>query len=66
MNVTINGVPKTYPAPLSVQDALKQEGYADLKVAVARNGAFLPRGAYANTNIEDGDEIEIVAPMQGG
>jgi len=37
-----------------------------MKIAVAHNGTFVARGSYADTAIEDGDMIEIVAPMQGG
>lgn len=35
-------------------------------VAVARNGEVVPRGEWATTRLEPGDEIEIVRPIQGG
>jgi sulfur carrier protein len=65
MNITINGQKKQNASPdlLALLDA---EGYKDKVVAVARNGEFVPRGEYANTNLQDGDDLEIVAPMQGG
>lgn len=66
MNVTINGVRKSFQAPLNIKDALAQEGYDGMMVAVARNGTFVAKMNYANTTIENGDDIEIVAPMQGG
>ncbi len=66
MKITINGQKKTFTAPLDLQAALAQQGFGGMLVAVARNGTFVPRGQYANTNLNDGDEIEIVAPMQGG
>lgn len=66
MKIIINGQKKTFTAPLDLQAALEQEGFADMLVAVARNGTFVPRSRYANTNLNDGDEIEILAPMQGG
>ncbi len=66
MVILINGQKKKLNAPPDLQSLLKAEGYEGKLVAVARNGAFVPRGAYANTNLEDGDELEIVAPMQGG
>ncbi len=65
MNITINGQKKTASAP-DIQGMLDAEGYKGKIVAVARNGEFVPRTEYANTNLQDGDEIEIVAPMQGG
>jgi sulfur carrier protein len=35
-------------------------------VATALNGEFVPRGLRAETEIREGDAIEVVAPMQGG
>lgn len=35
-------------------------------VAVALNGAVVPRGAWAQTRLQDGDEVEIVQAKQGG
>ncbi len=66
MKITINGQKKTFTAPLDLSAALEQQGFDGMLVAVARNGTFVPRSQYANTNLNDGDEIEIVAPMQGG
>lgn len=66
MKITINGKPRTFAAPLNIQAALEQEGYRDMLVAVARNGDFVPKSNYVETVLNDGDEIEIVAPMQGG
>lgn len=66
MRIVINGQVKTLSAALDLASVLKAEGYEGKLVAVAKNGRFVPRADYANTNLEDGDEIEIVAPMQGG
>ena len=66
MLITINGEQKTCEAPLNIEDCLAQNGYTDMTVAVAHNGTFVPKGQYGQTVIEDGDDIEIVAPMQGG
>ncbi|HYD69785.1 sulfur carrier protein ThiS [Azospirillum sp.] len=35
-------------------------------VAVARNGAVVPRRAWDTTALEPGDTLEIVRPLQGG
>ncbi len=70
MKVTINGQPKDFPndfeAPLNLYDVLEQEEVIGMMIAVAQNGAFVPKSAYETTLISDGDMIEIVAPMQGG
>lgn len=66
MRVIVNGQPKSFEAPLNLYDVLEQEGFVEMLIAVARNGEFVPKGAYAVTDLIDGDEIEIVAPQQGG
>lgn len=62
--IIVNGEKKN--TAKTIADVLKESGYDGKLVAVARNGSFVPRASYANTNLQDGDEIEIVAPMQGG
>ncbi len=66
MILIINGQKKNFAAPLDLQAALEQEGYSDMLVAVARNGTFVAKTDHSATKLNDGDEIEIVAPMQGG
>lgn len=66
MKVTVNGKDKTFEAPLNLYNVLEQEGYISMMIAVARNGTFVPKDSYEGTPIYDGDQIEIVAPMQGG
>lgn len=34
--------------------------------AIAHNGAFIPKGSYMSTLIDEGDHIEIIAPITGG
>ncbi len=66
MILIINGVKKSFTAPLDLKAALEQEGYDGMLVAVAVGGTFVAKGNYGSTKLNDGDEIEIVAPMQGG
>ena len=35
-------------------------------VAVARNGAVVPRAQWADTPLSEGDELEVVRPVPGG
>jgi sulfur carrier protein len=46
--------------------ALAELGYGDLKVATALNGNFVPAGRRAATVLQPGDRLEIVTPRQGG
>ena len=66
MKITLNSQPLELDKPLNVAELLNQNGYADKIVAVARNGEFIPRSTYGDVQTEDGDEFDIVAPMQGG
>lgn len=66
MKIILNGVEKPLKAEIPVMSLLDQEGYAEKIVAVAVNGAFVPRSQHAKTTVKNGDKIEIVAPMQGG
>lgn len=64
--ITLNGEPRELAAPTTVADLLAACGYTTGKVAVARNGEFVARSRYAATPVNPGDDIEVVAPMQGG
>jgi sulfur carrier protein len=41
-------------------------GFAGAKIATAVNGSFVAAGKRATTELAPRDEIEIVAPRQGG
>lgn len=66
IKLTINGLLKDFEAPLNLYDVLAQEDVIGMMIAVARNQTVIPKGDWAQTFLDDGDMIEIVAPMQGG
>ena len=66
MDIILNGKPIALEGVSSIDDLLKAKGYNGKLVAVALNGAFLPKEKYQKTDIRPRDSIEIVAPMQGG
>ena len=41
-------------------------GFAEAKIATAVNGSFVAASSRGATSLADADEIEIVAPRQGG
>jgi sulfur carrier protein len=45
---------------------LRSCGYEGATVATAVNGEFVPARARAATALQDGDRVEVLAPMQGG
>jgi len=65
MRVTVNGEPREI---LSVRlDALLAElEYEGSHFAIAVNYDVLPKSRWAETQLKNGDEIEIITPRQGG
>lgn len=66
MKLILNGKPLTLDNALSITDLLIDQGYDGKIVAVAINNNFVPKSSYAQTELQDNDRVEIVAPMQGG
>ncbi|MCC8030052.1 MAG: sulfur carrier protein ThiS [Lachnospiraceae bacterium] len=50
----------------SITEYLEQAGYNPLRVAMERNGAIVPKAAYGDTFLADGDEVEVVSFVGGG
>lgn len=68
IRVTVNGEEVELDAPMSVGELVtRQTGReAPLGVAVARNKDVVPRSAWDEVTVADGDELELVGVMQGG
>jgi len=66
VNILLNGEPEQVEDGLTVAELLRKREYDATRVAVAVNEEFLPREKYAATAINDGDAVEVVAPLQGG
>ena len=65
MKISINGVAKDIIST-NLAAVLHETGYGDARVATAVNGHFVPVAQRALCPIEAGDQLEIVAPRQGG
>ena len=65
MQILLNGERYVTEAK-SLDDLCAALGFADAKVATAVNGKFVAATARENTQLADADEVEIVAPRQGG
>jgi sulfur carrier protein len=66
MQLIINGRPQDVPAGTTVAAVVAARTAAGTAVAVAVNETFVPRGRYAQTELNEGDQLELVAPMAGG
>ena len=66
MRVIVNGEARNFTAPLSLLGLLQDLGIDSRKVALERNLEIVARSAYADTNLDDGDRLEIVHFIGGG
>jgi sulfur carrier protein len=65
--IQVNG--KSEPLAVATLEALLAEREVDTGqrgIAVALNGAVVPRAAWADTPLQPGDSVEIVRARQGG
>jgi len=67
VNVLINGDAREAPSAATLDELIKSLGLNGAEhLAVAINDAVVPRSAYLNTIINDGDRIEIIQAVGGG
>ena len=65
MRLQLNGAPIEAQAA-TLAELLDAYGFANAKVATAVNGKFVPDTDRADYALSNGDQVEILAPMQGG
>jgi len=66
MIISINGELKKFETDtLTVQKLLETMQFGK-GIAVALNETFIMRTKYNETNINDGDRLDILSPVQGG
>lgn len=66
IEIVVNGEARSLAAPTDVASALADWGYQCGRIALAINGEFVARSEYATRVLRAGDEVEVVAPVQGG
>ncbi len=66
MKITVNNETIECASSQMLSELLNRLGYKVSSFAVALNDTFVPRSAYDQTSVQEGDRLEIVAPMQGG
>lgn len=66
LNLVVNGESRALDAPSTVAGLLATLGLDARKVAVERNEEIVPRSAYADVWLAEGDWIEIVHFIGGG
>ncbi|WP_421201368.1 sulfur carrier protein ThiS [Aeromonas enteropelogenes] len=66
LTIRLNDKAQPLAAGQSVADLLAAQGVHPQGVAVALNGAVLPRGRWPETRLTDGDELHLFTAIAGG
>jgi thiamine biosynthesis protein ThiS len=66
MQLTLNGEPREFLAPLTLAMLVDQLGMKADRVAVELNRNIVPRDRWAETSLAEGDSLEIVHFVGGG
>lgn len=66
VTVRVNGADWDLPEGSTVADVTERLGTGGQGVAVALNGAVVPRSAWPTTGVAAGAVIEVVTATQGG
>ncbi len=64
--IQVNGTPRVLGPGASVKIVVDEVAAMPRGVAVALNGEVVPRGAWAETVLRDGDRVEILSVAPGG
>ncbi|GAA3296181.1 MULTISPECIES: sulfur carrier protein ThiS [Dactylosporangium] len=67
MQLVVNAVASTVADDTTVADVVRTLAGEDPRgVAVAVNGAVVPRSRWSDTRPADGDRVEVLTAVQGG
>jgi sulfur carrier protein len=66
MQVTLNGVPTEVADGLTVAGLVAQRSGPDQRIAIAVDNEVVPRSAWAQTALGDGDVVEVLTAVAGG
>ena len=66
IKVSVNGEIREVDKNLNIKQLIEALNYKQKGFAIAVNTTFVSIKAYGETIINDGDTIDILAPVQGG
>lgn len=64
--VRVNGEEVNNASGLSLEEFLIRERYVLERIVVELNGEIMPKAQYKQTNIKDGDSLEVISFVGGG
>ena len=62
----LNGVKISIEKEIDITTFLKNQNLSQKKIAIAVNGAIIPKKEYQKIILKEGDKIEIVQAVGGG
>jgi sulfur carrier protein len=65
MKISVNGEAREVEGE-TLAAVIEEVGLADAVIATGVNGEFVSASARAATRLNEGDAVELLAPMQGG
>jgi sulfur carrier protein len=66
MRLRLNGNDTELAEGTTVAQVVAERAEAEARVAVARNGEVIPRSAWAQTTLAEGDDVELLVAVAGG
>ena len=66
ITLSINSETRQFPAPLTLAELIVVLELTGRRIAIERNGDIVPRSQHADTQLVDGDQLEIVVAVGGG
>ncbi len=66
MTITINDVPLSTHADITIAQALQIKSISTEGIALALNGMVIPKTDYDSTTLRDGDAIIVIKAFYGG
>ncbi len=66
MEIVVNGQPRVVPPGFTARQLVADMGLQGKRIAMEINLAIVPRSAYAEQELREGDRIEIVHAVGGG
>ena len=66
MRVVLNGEQRELGASATIADAVEASGAPDRGVAVAVDGEVVPHPQWEDTELRDGQRVEVLQAVQGG
>jgi thiamine biosynthesis protein ThiS len=66
MRLVINGKEQTFEGELTLAGLVEQLGMKSDRVAIELNREIVPRAQWSQTQLKDGDQLEVVHFVGGG